>query len=232
MAPDLVRPVERRQEHRVAERVQRGQRLAILDHDLADGGQPVVLEHGLQEVERLPADLVGLQVVGALDEPHGGVVALGLRELLDLDGADRLEGDVLEVLVGDHDVLAGRVLVALDRVAAGDRLILDGAPDLHLDARQVRLVEHVEADALGLGREIELDRDGDQSELDGPLPHRTRHADPHWCSSAPAGTPGPGRRDGHHSAPGQTPTLRGPSSARRTHQDGREEWPTRRSTRT
>jgi hypothetical protein len=105
------------------------------------------------------------------------VVALGLGELLDLDRADGLERDVLEVLVGHDDVFTGRIFEALDGVAARDRLVVDRTPDLHLDARQVRLVEHVEADALGLSREIELDRDGDQSELDGPLPHRTRHAD-------------------------------------------------------
>ena len=83
--------MERRQEHRVAERVERGERLAVLDHDLADGRQAVLLEDRLEQVERLAADLVGLEVVGALHEPDGGVVALGLGELLDLDRADGLE---------------------------------------------------------------------------------------------------------------------------------------------
>ena len=106
MAADLVGPVERGQEHRVAERIERGERLAVLDDDLADRREAVLGEDRLQEVERLAADLVGLEVVGALDEADGGVVALGLGELLDLDRADGLERDALEVLIGDDHVLA------------------------------------------------------------------------------------------------------------------------------
>src|SRR5450759_5204560 len=105
----------------------------------------------------------------------GRVLAEG--ELLDLDRPDRLERNLLEVLVGDHDVLVGRVLVALDRVAARDDRLVRGAPDLHLDPRPVRGVEHVEADrVLGLGRRVELDRDRDQAELDRALPYRACHA--------------------------------------------------------
>ena len=104
---DLVRPVERRQEHRLVEWVERGQRLAVLDHDLADRGQAVLLEDRLQQVERLAADLVGLDVVGRLHEPNGVVIAFGLGELLDLDRPDGLERHLLEVLVGDDHVLAG-----------------------------------------------------------------------------------------------------------------------------
>ncbi len=44
-AADLVRPVQGRQEHRLLERVDRGQGLAVLEHDLGDGGQPLVGEH-------------------------------------------------------------------------------------------------------------------------------------------------------------------------------------------
>ncbi len=185
---DLIGPVKGGQKHRVGERVERGQRLAVLDDHLADRGEPLLLEDGLQKVERLPADLVGLDVVGGLDEADRGVVTFGLRELLDLDGADGLERDALEVLVGDHHVLPGGVLVPLDRVRARDDLVLDWTEDLHLDPGQVFLVEHVETDALGFGRQIELDRDGHQSELDGALPHRTRHADPFRGSAFAGGT--------------------------------------------
>ena len=104
------------------------------------------------------------------------VAASRRGELLDLDGADRLERDLLEVLVGDHDVLVGRVLVALHGLARERSSRPRRAPDLHLDPREVGLVEHVEPDrVLGLGRGVQLDRDGDQAELDGPLPHRACH---------------------------------------------------------
>ncbi len=86
---------------------------------------------------------------------------------------------------------------------AVDRLVLDRAPDLHLDPRQVVLVEHVEADALGFGREIQLDRDGDQPELDGSLPHRSRHGRTSASLEIRRRGPFPGRRDGHDSAPWQ-----------------------------
>ncbi len=92
-----------------------------------------------------------------------------------------LSGTVLEVLVRDHHVLVRRVLVAADGVPAIDDLLVRGAEDLHLDPRQVVLVEHVEADRLaGLGRRVELHRDGHEAELDGPFPHRARHDRPRW----------------------------------------------------
>ena len=66
-------------------------------------------------------------------------------------------------------------------------------------------MEHVEADALGLGREIELDRDGDQAELDGPLPHRSCHGVDLAASRAPGTRPC--ASDGHDSARGQASPL-------------------------
>ena len=110
--------MERGQQHRVAERIERGECLAILDDDLADRGEALVLEHRLEQVERLASDLVGLHVVGRLHEADRVVVALGLGELLDLDRADRLERHLVEILVRDDDVLAGGVLIALDGLAA------------------------------------------------------------------------------------------------------------------
>src|SRR4029079_12438667 len=81
-----------------------------------------------------------------------------------------------EVLVGDDDVAVRGVLVALDGVGPGDDLLVDRAPRLHLDPALVLVVEHVEPDLVArLGREIELDGDRHQPELDGPLPHRARH---------------------------------------------------------
>jgi hypothetical protein len=195
---DLVRPVEGREEHRLAEGIEGGERLAVLDDDFADRRQLLVLEDLLEEVERLAADLVWLQVVGLLDEADVAVFLVGLRELLDLDRADRLERDLLEVLVGDHDVLVRRPLVALHGLAAGDDLLVDRAEDLHLDPREVLLVEHVEAHAvLGFGGQVELDGDRHEPELDGPLPHCSRHGS---SSIFPGEWPSGEDRDGNSSA--------------------------------
>ena len=177
------------------------------------------VEHLAQEVERLAADLVGLDVVGLLRELRvlaGRLVTR--RELLDLDGPDRLERDLVQVLVRDHHVLVGGVLVALHGLAAGDDLLVLGAPDLHLDPREVLLVEHVEADGVvGLGRGVELHRDGDEAELDGPFPHRACHG--HAPSRAALGVrtgPGPARpdRDGDSTTRRQAHPRRAPAGRR------------------
>ncbi len=174
--PDLVRPVERLEDHDVAVRLQRGERLAVLDHDLADRGEPLLGEDLAEQRVGLPADGLGLDVVGLLEEPRRLVLGRRRRhELLDLDRADGLERDAGQVLVGDDDVLVLGVLVALDRVAARDDLVVVRAVDLHLDPVQAALVEHVERDPPRLGREVEPHGDRHQAELDRPPPHRSRH---------------------------------------------------------
>src|SRR4028118_867493 len=103
---------------------------------------------------------------GAARRPRAAARLVGRPELLDLERADRLERNLLEVLIGDDDVLVRRVLVALHGLRATDDLLVRRAPDLHVDPGQIGLVEHVEADAvLRLGREVQLDRDGHQTEL-------------------------------------------------------------------
>ena len=74
---DLVRPVERREQHRALERIERGERLAVPDHDLADRREALGGQHLAQQEEGLAADLVGLDVVrltGELGMLPGGVV--------------------------------------------------------------------------------------------------------------------------------------------------------------
>ena len=66
--PDLVGPVEGLEDHRVAVRLEGGERLAVLDDDLADGGEPLLGEHLAQEGVGLLADRLGLDVVGLLHE--------------------------------------------------------------------------------------------------------------------------------------------------------------------
>ncbi len=106
-----------------------------------------------------------------------GSSAVGARrdELLDLDRADRLEGNACEVLVGDHDVLVLGVLEALDRVAPRYHVVMERAVRLHLDSVQAARMEHIERDALRVRRQVEPNRNGHQAELDGPPPHRARH---------------------------------------------------------
>ena len=186
--------MEGRQQHRLRKRVERGERLAVLDDHLADRRQLLVLEDLAEQVERLAADLVRLDVIGLLDEADVAVLLLRLGELLDLDRADRLERDLLEVLVGDDDVLVGRPLVALHGLVPGDDSLVDRAEDLHLDPGQILLVEHVEADAvLRLGGQVELDGNRHQPELDGPLPHCARHGQFLFSRISRASPGGPGR---------------------------------------
>ena len=204
MSPDLVGPVERREEHRVLERVHRRERLAVADDELADRRQALVLEDLLEELEGLPPDAVRLEVVRLLDELRLALGLLRVDELRDLDRADGLERELLEVLVVDHDVLVRRVLVALHGLRALDDLLVLGAPDLHLDPRLVLLVEHVEAHAGPRFRgQVELDRDGHEAELDGPFPHGARHRSSSLGGSLLAAS---GRRLYHRTA--RTPVCR------------------------
>ena len=57
--------------------------------------------------------------------------------LLDLDATDGLERDLLEVVVGDDDVFAGRVLVAFTVSPREMASSSTGHQTFHLDARQV-----------------------------------------------------------------------------------------------
>src|SRR6185503_20931755 len=93
--PDLVRPVEGGEEHRVLERIERGEGLAIADDDLADRREALVLEDLLEQLEGLAADPVGLDVVGLLDELGVGLGLGRVDELLDLDRTDGLERELL-----------------------------------------------------------------------------------------------------------------------------------------
>ena len=187
--------MERGQQHRVGERVQRRQLLPVAEDELADRGLMRIGEDRFEQVERLAADLIGLQVVRLLDEARGRLLRLLLvDELLDLDGAHRLERHRLEILVGHDDVLVLGPLVAADRVRALDDLLVVRAPDLHLDTVEAGLVQHVEADAALLGGQIELDRDGDQPELDRSPPHGSRHGDVPRFERAPSHLPSGGRR--------------------------------------
>ncbi len=180
---DLVGPVERREQHRRTEGVERRELLTVLEDDLADRLQLALGEHRAQEREGLAADGLGLEVVGLLDEDGLLLLASRRHELLDLDAPDGLERHGLEVALVDDDVVALRPLVAPDGLRARDLAVL-GAVDLHLDAPTILGVEQVEREPpTRLGGQVEPDRDGHQPELDGPAPHRAWHT----SSSLPSG---------------------------------------------
>ena len=64
--------------------------------------------------------LVGAEVVGMVEVDRVDVVEVD--EVEDLDRARLLRVDLLELVLGDHHVLLGRDLVALDDVLVGDLL--------------------------------------------------------------------------------------------------------------
>ena len=93
--PDFVGPVEGGQEHRLGIRVDGGQLLAVLHDDLADRAVfDLVGEDLAEEEERLLADRIRLEVVGALHELGAVVLLVGVDEHRDLDGSDRLQWHV------------------------------------------------------------------------------------------------------------------------------------------
>src|SRR5581483_4586811 len=109
-----------------------------------------------------------------------------VHELLDVDGAARLHGHRVELLVGQHDVTVLLVLVPLDDVVVRDLLAVDLAHALVSDAAVVGVVELVEPEGLLLGGRVDGHRDRHQAEGDGPLPHRSGwHVAPPESDRAP-----------------------------------------------
>src|SRR5438067_958180 len=140
----------------------------------ADEDHAAVLAHGFaKERVGLDAGLLGHQVVGLLEVDR--VDVLQLDELDDVDGPGRLHGHGVEVLVLHDDVLALLVLVALHDVLVGNLFTTDRTGPLVLDPPVVLVVQLVELEGLLLGGRVEADRDRNESERDGPLPHRPRH---------------------------------------------------------
>src|SRR5205823_14925771 len=88
----------------------------------------------------------------------------------------------LQLLGREDDILIFSKLVTLDRVVAGDDLVVLGTRVLLLEARIALLVQHVERDGcLRLRGRIEIDRDGDEPEGDRGRGDRTRrHSGAGW----------------------------------------------------
>jgi hypothetical protein len=109
-------------------------------------------------------DVVGADQVARVDISSAD-------ELVDLDGARRFQRDLLELLLGDLDVLAFVELVALDDVLVG-HLVPGVGIDLQvLDPMAGCPVELVERDLLALGRgRIERHRTGDKGQTQEAFP--------------------------------------------------------------
>lgn len=83
------------------------------------------------------------------------------------------QGDAIALF--QHHVAVFLVLEALDQFGAGDGLVLGLTVEDLFDAREIALMELVEADGLTAGGGAELDREGDHSESDVALPSAGGH---------------------------------------------------------
>ena len=154
---------------RVAHDPDAGQVLRLAHGHLADADDARVA-HGLaQQRVRLLAPLGGQQVVGRLEEARIDLALL--HEIADVDRLRRLERRGLEVLVGDHDVLPLLVLVALDDLLPRHRIPV-ARHALVLHGGQVRLVQHLEADAIRADGGLQLDGDVHEAEGQRAFPDR------------------------------------------------------------
>ena len=134
-------------------------------HRLADDG------------EGLGADLVVRRDVVAIVEIDR--IDLGSRrETLDVDRVAALDFDLVQLFVGDGDVIALGDLIALDALVALDDVAGFGVDILLLEAIAGLGVQHVEGNLLGRARGGEKrDGTGDERELQIALPVRPRRHD-------------------------------------------------------
>ena len=117
------------------------------------------------------ADALRLEVVGLreIDRVH----LVERHELQHLDGPLTGERQVREVVVGEHDGLPGRQLVALGDLGVRHLLAVRLGDPLVADPAAVAAAHLMEGHVAFLGRAVELDRDRDEAEGDGALPDRS-----------------------------------------------------------
>ena len=151
--------------------------LALPKHDLADADSSDVRE-------RIPEQRVRLRTRSARGRHVVGVVEVhevdgaGWHEVGDLDGLRRGNTGLVEVLVGQHDVLPSLVLVALHDLGPGNLPPFLLAEPPVVDRAAVLPVEQPEGElALPLDRREEADGDGHETEAERALPDGScRHA--------------------------------------------------------
>ena len=123
-------------EQRGAGWVQRGEVLSVAQRDLGDGHLSCGLERGAEEMVRLPAQLLGLDVVSAV-EVEAGLDVVTRNELVDVDAVSGRERHVVQVFVVDDHVPVPADLKALEDLAIGDLVVTFRAPTLVADGRSV-----------------------------------------------------------------------------------------------
>ena len=132
-------------------------------HQLADGGLAGLLQGFEQEGVRLVGRLLRSHVVGAVVVHRVDLFDVDERD--DVDSAPALDGDALELLVGDDDELAFADLVSLDGLGALDDSVVTRGRDHLLADRLARLgVERPELGIRALRGHPEGDRDVHQAE--------------------------------------------------------------------
>src|SRR5579884_108476 len=116
----------------------------------------------------------GLQIIRLVEEHR--IDLLELHEFQDVDALRRLRIDLLEVVVGQDDVVALLVFVAFDDLFPRHGLVFNRADALVFDAPFVLSVQQVEREIVRPYRGEQFDGDRHQPEINRPRPYRVSHA--------------------------------------------------------
>jgi len=168
------RVAQQRTDETLLQRLERDNVLAVGENHAADRDL-VQLPDGLPDHrEGVVTDLaVGTQVVRT--DQIARVDVGRVDELVDLDGPRRLQRQLLELLLGDLDVLSFVEFVALDDVFVR-HLVTGIGVDLHvLDPVTGRSIELIERDLFGFRcRRVESHRTGDERQTQEAFPVGSR----------------------------------------------------------
>ena len=166
----LVGEVELLEDQRPLADAQAAEVLAVSHHELADPGEPGVGHRAdEQRVGLLGAVLRPDEV--RVGEEHRVDLVVG-HEVLQVDRVLPFDLDGLEVLVGQVDELALRVLERLDDLVVRDRLVLELADLLVADRPVVLLVHEVKLQLVLVHGAEDPHRQVDEPERDRAGPER------------------------------------------------------------
>jgi hypothetical protein len=170
----LVRPVQgvHDKDHRLGP--QRGEVLLVAHGHGGDAGLVGVLEGGAQQFVHLQvliaprADVVGTGEVHRLDPVQ-------IDEAGHIDHLGPARCDLVEFAGIDDHVVAFAEVVALDDVVRGDLPAGALVDAFAADAVRAVPLQLMEVHGVVLGRRVQTDRDGDQSEGENSGPDGSRH---------------------------------------------------------
>ena len=169
----LVGEAHRRHRQHLAHRADRGQVLAVSEHEPRHRHLLRVGHRLDQQGVGLLGPLVGPQVVGVVEVDRVDLVEID--EVLDLDRPRLLGVELLELLPGQNDVLLGRDLIALDDLLVGDLLAVGLGHPLVPDARAVARAQLAEAHRLARHGAVQLHGHVQEPEADRSAPNRPSH---------------------------------------------------------